>query len=186
MKPKSKILINLYGAPSAGKSKTAAGIFYYAKMRGLNAELVREAAKERAWEGKTINKYTQDELLREQFRRELIGLKADLVVTDSPLWVGGFYSDYYFDYKEIATRIEEFEKEKREELGALSFNYYLFRDSPYNPAGRYETEEQSDRIAEAQLSYIMAQGIDPVLITEPDEIRAQLILLKVLKDAGIS
>ena len=44
------ILINLFGAPGAGKSTGAAYIFSKLKMHGINAELVTEFAKDKVWE----------------------------------------------------------------------------------------------------------------------------------------
>ena len=47
------ILVNLFGAPGAGKSTGAAYIFSQLKMNGINAELVTEFAKDKVWEGST-------------------------------------------------------------------------------------------------------------------------------------
>ena len=44
------ILVNLYGAPGAGKSSGAAYIFSKLKMAGVNAELVTEFAKDKVYE----------------------------------------------------------------------------------------------------------------------------------------
>ena len=44
------LIVNLYGAPGAGKSTGAAYIFSQLKMRGINAELVTEFAKDKVWE----------------------------------------------------------------------------------------------------------------------------------------
>ena len=44
------ILLNLFGTPSAGKSTGAAYIFSQLKIRGVNAELVTEFAKDKVYE----------------------------------------------------------------------------------------------------------------------------------------
>ena len=44
------IIVNLFGAPGAGKSTGAAYIFSKIKMAGVNAELVTEFAKDKVWE----------------------------------------------------------------------------------------------------------------------------------------
>lgn len=44
------IVVNLFGAPGAGKSTGAARIFSNLKMAGINAELVTEFAKDKVWE----------------------------------------------------------------------------------------------------------------------------------------
>lgn len=47
------IVVNLFGAPGAGKSTGAAYIFSLLKMAGVNAELVTEFAKDKTWEHNT-------------------------------------------------------------------------------------------------------------------------------------
>lgn len=47
------LIINLFGAPGAGKSTGAAYIFSKLKMLGVNAELVTEFAKDKVWENNT-------------------------------------------------------------------------------------------------------------------------------------
>lgn len=44
------IIVNIYGSPSAGKSTTAAGVFYELKRNGIRCELVTEYAKSKVWE----------------------------------------------------------------------------------------------------------------------------------------
>lgn len=44
------LVVNLFGTPGAGKSTGAAYIFSELKMRGINAELVIEFAKDKVWE----------------------------------------------------------------------------------------------------------------------------------------
>lgn len=51
---KKPLVINLFGAPGAGKSTGAAIVFAELKKRGVNAELVTEFAKDKTWEGNAI------------------------------------------------------------------------------------------------------------------------------------
>ena len=53
------IVINLFGAPGAGKSTGAAYIFALLKIAGIEAELVTEFAKDKVWEGNTAVFETQ-------------------------------------------------------------------------------------------------------------------------------
>jgi len=48
---KQPIILNLYGAPGAGKSTGAAYIFSKLKLKGYNVELVTEFAKDKVYEG---------------------------------------------------------------------------------------------------------------------------------------
>ena len=47
-------IVNLFGAPGAGKSTGAAYIFSKLKLAGVNAELVTEFAKDKVWESSWI------------------------------------------------------------------------------------------------------------------------------------
>ena len=50
---KKQKVINIFGAPNAGKSTVAAGLFYIMKINGYNVELVNESAKDLVWNGQT-------------------------------------------------------------------------------------------------------------------------------------
>lgn len=45
------LVVNLYGAPCAGKSTAAAYIFSRLKMAGVNCELITEFAKDMVYDG---------------------------------------------------------------------------------------------------------------------------------------
>jgi len=87
------IVINVFGGPGAGKSTTAAGLFYEMKKRGLNAELVTEYAKDMTWEGRGNILADQLYILAKQQRRvaRLEG-KVDYVITDGPFVLGLIYA----------------------------------------------------------------------------------------------
>ncbi len=59
------LVVNLFGAPGAGKSTGASYVFSQLKMMGVNAELVTEFAKD----------------------------KVDVVITDSPILLSAFYAN---------------------------------------------------------------------------------------------
>lgn len=48
------LIVNLFGAPGAGKSTLAAYVFAKLKMAGVNAELVTEFAKDKTWENNIV------------------------------------------------------------------------------------------------------------------------------------
>jgi hypothetical protein len=51
-KPNESVVVNLYGGPGTGKSRTAALLFATMKQRGVNCELATEYAKDVVWEGR--------------------------------------------------------------------------------------------------------------------------------------
>ena len=86
------LLINLYGAPGAGKSTGAAYIFTRLKMEGVNAELVTEFAKDKVWEESKAVFDNQAYIFGKQyFRISRLQDKVDVVVTDSPIILSCYY-----------------------------------------------------------------------------------------------
>lgn len=85
-------VINIFGGPGAGKSTTAAGVFYKLKQRGLNVELVTEYAKDMTWENRMNILSDQLYVLAKQHRRVArLEDKVDWIVTDAPFILGLVY-----------------------------------------------------------------------------------------------
>ena len=136
------ILVNLFGAPGSGKSTGAAYIFSQLKMRGINAELVTEFAKDKVWEGSKAVFENQAYIFGKQyFRISRCADQVDVIVTDSPLLLSIFYNndeDLGGTFDAVVRRVAKKYNSK---------NYYLKRVKDYNPSGRFQTEEESDEIA---------------------------------------
>lgn len=81
-------IINLFAGPGAGKSTTAAGLFYLMKVQHYDVELVTEYAKDLIWEGREDFLRNPDQLyiFSQQYRRvsRLVG-KVEYAIVDSPL-----------------------------------------------------------------------------------------------------
>lgn len=136
------IVVNLFGAPGAGKSTGAAYIFSKLKLQGINAELVTEYAKDKVWEGAAEVLKNQAYVFGKQYQRisRLQG-KVDVVVTDAPLINSILYNDSVL----LGT---EFDMVVRKVADSYdNINVYVARDKPYNPAGRHQTRSESDRMA---------------------------------------
>jgi hypothetical protein len=137
------MVVNLFGAPSAGKSTGAAYIFAKLKLAGVNAELVTEFAKDKVWEEtKAVFKNQLYIFGKQSFKISKCYDKVDVVITDSPLYASKLYNN--FDGKKgqllDALVIEEFNSYENR-------NYFINRVKPYNPVGRFQTEDESDKIA---------------------------------------
>ena len=89
------VKINLYGAPSSGKSTLAGQIFAELKGNNKNVVFVQEYAKELVYQGvdmRTLKEADRVFILGEQLRRESIFEgQVDYLVTDSPLLLTAFY-----------------------------------------------------------------------------------------------
>ena len=149
------ILVNLFGAPGAGKSTGAAYIFSQLKMRGINAELVTEFAKDKVWEGSKAVFENQAYIFGKQyFRISRCADQVDVIVTDSPLLLSILYNndeDLGGTFDAVVRRVAQKYNSK---------NYYLKRVKDYNPAGRFQTEEESDEIATELKRLLDREGVD--------------------------
>jgi hypothetical protein len=157
------ILVNLYGAPGAGKSTGAAYIFSQLKMAGINCELVTEFAKDKVWEENKAVFDNQAYIFGKQyFKISRCADKVDVIVTDSPLLLSLIYNDN-------PILGEEFNALVRRVAGSYdSLNFYLTRKKDYNPIGRHQTEEESDQkgveikemLDKERIDYITYPGCD--------------------------
>ena len=149
------ILVNLYGAPGAGKSTGAAYIFSQLKMRGINAELVTEFAKDKVWEESKEVFNNQAYIFGKQyFRISRCADKVDVIITDSPLLLSTIYNDN-------PILGEEFNNVVRNVANSYdSINYYITRVKEYNPKGRSQSEEESDAIADRVKDMLDYEGVE--------------------------
>ena len=143
------LVVNLFGTPSAGKSRGMAYIFSKLKMAGINAEFVAEFAKEKVWENNEEVFKNQAYIFGKQYFRtsRLLG-KVDVIVTDSPLLLSSFYnkSDILGEIFN-QTVLNVFKSLK-------SLNFLLIRDGVYNPKGRFQTEEESNALVKPMIELL--------------------------------
>lgn len=143
---KTTTIISLYGGPGAGKSTSAAYMYYLLKAAGENAELVREYVKDWAWEGRRINTYDQIYFLGKQSRHEsmLFG-KVKWLVTDSPIFMNYYYATLYCTPKlreGVKAAVLAFYEQTLED-GHQHYHVLLHRQKPYVQDGRYQSEEEA-------------------------------------------
>lgn len=149
------IVVNLFGAPSSGKSTGAAYIFSKLKLNGVNAEYVSEFAKDKVWEeSKEVFKNQAYIFGKQYFRQSRLNNKVDVIITDSPLLLSSFYN------KNDSPLGEDFQKVVRNVFDSyINNNYFLLRDKPYNPKGRFQTEKESDVLSNELLEYLNNNNI---------------------------
>lgn len=130
-------VINIFGAPSSGKSTNAALLYAHLSMKGFNVELVREFAKDLVWEDNKDALQDQVYILGEQNRRlTKLKDKVDFVVSDSPLLLTYMYA-----------KINNTSKKGLFDIVGSCFNsfdnicFLLPPPSKYNPIGRIQTFE---------------------------------------------
>ena len=154
------IIVNLFGVPGAGKSTGAAYIFSQLKMRGINAELITEFAKDKVWENN--EKVFKNQLYlfgKQSFRISRVQDEVDVIVTDSPLLLSILYN-------QTPILGENFNQLVYDVFNSYNnINYLIKRTKPYNPAGRLQTEEESDALAEPLISLLKKENINYKEIT---------------------
>lgn len=149
------IVVNLFGVPSAGKSTGAAYIFSQIKMKGINAELVTEFAKDKVWENNEEVFKNQAYIFGKQsFKMSRCKNKVDVVITDSPLPLSIFYNQ-----DEVLG--EDFNRTVMNVFNSYNnLNYLLLRTRPYNPVGRLQTEAESDALKQPMINLLMNRNIN--------------------------
>ena len=164
------LVINLVGAPGAGKSTLAAYVFSRLKMEGVNCELVTEFAKDKVWEKNNVALENQVYIFAKQYYRiaRCVG-KVDVVITDSPLILSGFYN-----------RDPEIDKPLKDLIAAINrkytnHTYFVKRVKAYNPVGRLQTEAESDAYAERIKDLLSYYDVD-MLEIDGDLMSADLIV----------
>jgi hypothetical protein len=147
---KKPIVVNLIASPGSGKSTTAAGVFEQLKLRNVNCELVTEFAKDKVWEENPspFKDGGQVYLLGKQFyRMHRCRDGVDVIITDSPLCLASYYLRQV-ENPEVITDYASFDRLVKNLIDSFdNMNYFLDRVKKYNPKGRFQTEEESDRIA---------------------------------------
>lgn len=148
------IVVNLFGAPGSGKSTGAAYLFAKFKMAGINAELVTEFAKDKVYEdSKEVFKNQTYILGKQSFKQSKLRDKVDVIITDSPLPLSIYYNE---------------DKDIQEELSVLTLkifdsydnhNYFINRVKPYNPKGRFQTEEEAMTIVDDMKDFLTNHNI---------------------------
>ena len=137
------IVVNLCGAPGSGKSTGAAYVFSRLKMLGINAELVTEFAKDKVWEESHAVFENQLYMLAKQyFRITRCENKGDVIVTDSPILLSLIYNK---DRDRLGKDFDNLVIHLFNHYNNM--NYFLHRVKPYNPKGRFQTEEESDELS---------------------------------------
>ena len=143
------IIIELCGSPGTGKSTNAARLFSMLKDQGISCELVTEYVKTWAYEHKVPKDFDQFYLFAKQLKKEtsLYG-KVDYIITDSPLQLQTYYAHKYLpELSDIFDDMLKGVDALRSKNNVKTFSVFLNRVKKYDPNGRFQTEEETNQIA---------------------------------------
>ena len=156
-------IINLLGAPGAGKSTLAAGLFYKMKQNYMSVELVTEYAKDLHYDGHASHELDQLSVFAEQHRRidRLLG-KVEYVISDSPLFLSAYYANKNSYSHTFANYVLEIAESHN------NINYLVKRSHRYDPNGRSQDEAGSDLIYDEMYWFMKLRNIQFELIHAGD------------------
>jgi nicotinamide riboside kinase len=152
------LIVNLFGAPCAGKSTIRADVFRCLKQKGINCEEVYEVAKKLSWTKRMGELAVQPYIFGKQLRdMEILDGKVDVIITDSPLVLCEFYNLLYCGDrypKAFGTLvIEQFKA-----MGGV--NFFIQRVGEYRAEGRNQTEAEANEIGVKLKNLLDENSID--------------------------
>ena len=132
---KSTKVINLFAGPGAGKSTTAAGIFYLLKTQGIKCELVTEYAKDLVYENRDLSDNGLLIFAQQHRRMHRLLNKVEFIITDSPILMSVVYQ-----FK-ISTSFNLLATELFNNFNNI--NIFVNRVKKYEKYGRVQEEEEA-------------------------------------------
>lgn len=156
-------VINIWGAPGAGKSTIAAGLFHLMKISGYNVEYVQEYAKSMYYgRGRQETQFKIAACQNEKME-ELRG-EIDWVITDSPLLLSLVYcgDDYHKSFASFLVDVNN-------SYDNIHFLVQRNKDVPYNPNGRYQKNaDDSDCVVPMMLEVMRKHDISCMAVQAHD------------------
>ncbi len=143
-------VINFFAGPGAGKSTTAAGLFFEMKCLGLKVELVTEYAKDLAYSGMLgdpVKAFCWNMADVQLSRLSRLKGKVNFAVTDSPLIKDISYYHHTLDDERDRQRFRDAIMHRFDRFD--NFNVWVNRVKPYAPYGRRESEESARAVDDA-------------------------------------
>lgn len=151
---KNTIHINLWAGPSTGKSGVSGKLFGKMKENSIDCELVREVAKDYAWDG-SLGNTEQVVITTKQYEREAqLHGKVDFIIVDTSVLMGMLYCDN--NYKDQLLHIM---KHLIKDWKVV--HYFLERDltKAYETNGRMQNLQESIEKDFEIKKFLKEQGI---------------------------
>lgn len=170
-------IINIYGAPGAGKTSAALGLTYKMKLMGLNVEKTDEFFKELIFEKTHKSKFGgQLYILGEQNRRLARLEKTNFfAVTDCPLPLISFYTkkDYIAGFNEFVINLYS---------RYDNINYLILRKHKFEEIKRIHNETKSIDLEKKLKDYLFKNNIEYTELNSTKEIGKSEVSDNILND----
>jgi nicotinamide riboside kinase len=166
-------IINLFGAPGAGKSTAAMGLVHEMKKRYHKVEYVSEFAKDLFWSGNSHLMTQQNLVFAEQSWRQerLLHQGVDFAVTDSPLLFSSYYAKLY--RPDLPACFHDFVLYSFKQFDNV--NFFVRRGHPYESEGRVENEAESDKIADDMLEFLRSNNVPFTEVKADDHLSLTIV-----------
>lgn len=149
------LVVNIFGAPSSGKSTIATYLFSQLKMRGISCELVTEYAKDLVWEERDLTFLNEVYIFAKQHQRmfRVMG-KVDVIVTDRPLLLSAYYNTRYGGnrFEKLNDLVIEQDRKHR------NLDIFLTRTHTYEDSGRNENEKEANEIEQEMREFLLNEN----------------------------
>lgn len=166
-------VLNIMGAPCAGKTALAHGIMFLLKSSNIHCEHVPEYAKGKMYEESHKTLDVQDYVFGKQLLHTTrCNNKVEVIVTDAPLLHSIIYdSNNDPEFKALVLK-------RHSQFSTL--NIFLNRAHPYDSTGRYQSEEDADKIGENVKQLLRDLNIDFIELNSG--LKTPWTLLKIIKE----
>ena len=160
-------LINIYGAPGAGKSTSASGLFFELKKKGYKVELAYEWIKFKVYEGTPYPFQDQIYAFAKQ-NKQIAQLKnhVDYIITDSPLLMSLHYG------KNLPKSFQQLVLDCYNNYE--NYNFLVKRNHAYQDCGRLQSEQESDAMQKEIEDVLKNNGI-PYVVLNSNECVSRII-----------
>ena len=123
-------------------------------MRGINAELVTEFAKDKVYEqSKKVFENQAYIFGKQYFQLTRCKDDVDVIVTDSPLSLSMIYNNDPI----LGESFNQLVRDVRNQYDSM--DYFVFRVKKYNPKGRFQTEKESNELAKDIFNFLEEEKI---------------------------
>lgn len=151
--------ISVWGGPGSGKSTTAAWLYAHLKIAGHKIQFIEEYVKRWAYQARPISSFDQFYLTAKQIKAEDDCLRSDLdtIITECPVGISYFFTKRNkLPYTDVIRQIN-----RHFEDVYPSFNIFLQRHVKYQQWGRYESEEEAQKISDEMMGFLQEEYPKP-------------------------
>lgn len=164
--------ISLHGAAGSGKTTLAGELFVYFKKLGVRVEYVSELARQWAMIERPVTGCDQVYLFASQLHAEDTPLsrgKADLVITDSPLYLSCYYTSVS-PTPMYTTPLLKCANEFDKQYSNVNFFCHPHPDYVFHTEGRYCNKDDSHIVSGDILRFVRDQA-DVIELPNDDRLK---------------